>query len=130
MTDALDPTPWWHYALRRRLPASLISASSILDAYVPPPRSAWYSHSRRSARSTIDSFAICASCALPRESDNSMTSTYPTKEESVVIAAAEELMVKTMARYDPSHDAFHGQYPARVLTRPNVDVNCAPQSGA
>ncbi|KAJ2990526.1 hypothetical protein NUW54_g8442 [Trametes sanguinea] len=38
-----------------------------------------------------------------------MASTYPTKEEALVVAAAEELMVKTMARYDPSHDAFHVQ---------------------
>ncbi|OSD06421.1 hypothetical protein PYCCODRAFT_1464360 [Trametes coccinea BRFM310] len=38
-----------------------------------------------------------------------MTSTYPTTEEARIVAAAEELMVKTMARYDPSHDAFHVQ---------------------
>lgn len=44
-----------------------------------------------------------------------MASTYPTREESAVIAAAEELMTKTMARYDPSHDAFHGQYRSRPM---------------
>ncbi|KAI0671502.1 hypothetical protein C8Q78DRAFT_972373 [Trametes maxima] len=38
-----------------------------------------------------------------------MAVVYPTSEEAVVVAAAEELMVKTMARYDPSHDAFHVQ---------------------
>ncbi|KAI0635769.1 hypothetical protein C8Q77DRAFT_1170039 [Trametes polyzona] len=38
-----------------------------------------------------------------------MAANYPSKEEAVVIAAAQELMVKTMARYDPSHDAFHVQ---------------------
>ncbi|KAI0779098.1 hypothetical protein BC629DRAFT_1735987 [Irpex lacteus] len=34
---------------------------------------------------------------------------YPTPEEAKVIAAAEKLMEETMARYDPSHDAFHVQ---------------------
>lgn len=38
-----------------------------------------------------------------------MTS-YPSPEETKIVAAAEKLMVETMARYDPSHDAFHGQY--------------------
>ncbi|KAI0370404.1 hypothetical protein BV20DRAFT_1043880 [Pilatotrama ljubarskyi] len=38
-----------------------------------------------------------------------MVSVYPTAEEGIVLAAAEELMVKTMARYDPSHDAYHVQ---------------------
>ncbi|KAI0703452.1 hypothetical protein BC835DRAFT_1318984 [Cytidiella melzeri] len=34
---------------------------------------------------------------------------YPTEPEAKVVAAAEKLMVETMARYDPSHDAFHVQ---------------------
>ncbi|KAI0956105.1 hypothetical protein AcV7_006599 [Taiwanofungus camphoratus] len=34
---------------------------------------------------------------------------YPSVEEAAVIQAAEKLMVTTMARYDPSHDAFHVQ---------------------
>jgi len=34
---------------------------------------------------------------------------YPNEKERIAIAAAEKLMVETMARYDPSHDAFHGQ---------------------
>ncbi|KAJ8468182.1 hypothetical protein ONZ51_g9802 [Trametes cubensis] len=38
-----------------------------------------------------------------------MAAEYPSKEEAMVVAAAEELMTKTMARYDPSHDAFHVQ---------------------
>ncbi|KAH9856564.1 hypothetical protein C2E23DRAFT_808132 [Lenzites betulinus] len=42
---------------------------------------------------------------------------YPTKEEAALIAAAEELMVKTMARYDPSHDAFHVQRVRRTALR-------------
>lgn len=29
--------------------------------------------------------------------------------ESAAIRAAESLMKETMARYDPSHDAYHGQ---------------------
>ncbi|KAH9945332.1 uncharacterized protein BXZ73DRAFT_86835 [Epithele typhae] len=36
-----------------------------------------------------------------------MTATYPTEQEAVLVAAAEQLMVSTMARYDPSHDAYH-----------------------
>ncbi|KAL4064377.1 hypothetical protein J3A83DRAFT_4442238 [Scleroderma citrinum] len=32
---------------------------------------------------------------------------YPNEKERNAIAAAEKLMVETMARYDPSHDAFH-----------------------
>ncbi|GBE88324.1 Uncharacterized protein SCP_1301390 [Sparassis crispa] len=34
---------------------------------------------------------------------------YPTPEDEAVIRAADELMIKTMARYDPSHDAYHVQ---------------------
>ncbi|OCH94395.1 hypothetical protein OBBRIDRAFT_817234 [Obba rivulosa] len=34
---------------------------------------------------------------------------YPSPEEATVIQAAEKLMIDTMARYDPSHDAFHVQ---------------------
>ncbi|KAH7884423.1 hypothetical protein F5I97DRAFT_1812267 [Phlebopus sp. FC_14] len=33
--------------------------------------------------------------------------TYPNPKEQAALAAAEKLMVETMARYDPSHDAFH-----------------------
>lgn len=36
--------------------------------------------------------------------------TYPTDAQKKVIEVAEELMVKTMARYDVSHDAYHGQF--------------------
>ncbi|EGO24447.1 hypothetical protein SERLADRAFT_369699 [Serpula lacrymans var. lacrymans S7.9] len=32
---------------------------------------------------------------------------YPTPQEKAAVEAAEKLMVETMARYDPSHDAFH-----------------------
>nr|VWO95907.1 F-actin-capping protein subunit beta [Ganoderma boninense] len=38
-----------------------------------------------------------------------MTATYPTQQEAALVAAAEKLMVETMARYDPSHDAHHVQ---------------------
>ena len=34
---------------------------------------------------------------------------YPTPEETVVVQAAEKLMIETMKRYDPSHDAYHGK---------------------
>jgi uncharacterized protein len=33
---------------------------------------------------------------------------YPTAQEKAVIAAAEKMMIDTMSRYDPSHDAYHG----------------------
>ena len=33
---------------------------------------------------------------------------YPTPQEAALVAAAERLMTETMARYDPSHDSFHG----------------------
>lgn len=33
---------------------------------------------------------------------------YPTDVERKAIEIAEALMKKTMARYDPSHDAYHG----------------------
>lgn len=34
---------------------------------------------------------------------------YPNEHEAALVAAAEALMVETMARYDPSHDAYHVQ---------------------
>ncbi|KAA1467588.1 hypothetical protein DENSPDRAFT_832693 [Dentipellis sp. KUC8613] len=34
---------------------------------------------------------------------------YPNAEERAILQAAEQLMKETMARYDPSHDAFHVQ---------------------
>ena len=44
-------------------------------------------------------------------------SEYPTPEEAKVIAAAERLMEETMARYDPSHDAFHGTHPLPFVSQ-------------
>jgi uncharacterized protein len=35
---------------------------------------------------------------------------YPNPQEQAVIDAAEKIMIDTMARYDPSHDKYHGQY--------------------
>lgn len=40
---------------------------------------------------------------------NSLISMYPNAKEQVALQAAENLMESIMARYDPSHDAFHGQ---------------------
>lgn len=34
---------------------------------------------------------------------------YPSLQEAAAVTAAEKLMISTMARYDPSHDAFHVQ---------------------
>jgi len=43
-----------------------------------------------------------------------MSAEYPSFQERKVIEAAEALMEKTMAKYDPSHDAFHGAVSPRV----------------
>lgn len=32
-----------------------------------------------------------------------------TTQEQAVVAAAEQMMVEAMARYDPSHDKYHGE---------------------
>lgn len=37
-------------------------------------------------------------------------SMYPTAKEAIVVELAEELMIDTMKRYDPSHDAYHGKF--------------------
>jgi uncharacterized protein len=33
---------------------------------------------------------------------------YPNAKEQVALQVAQNLMESIMARYDPSHDAFHG----------------------
>ncbi|KAH6913358.1 hypothetical protein BKA70DRAFT_1369958 [Coprinopsis sp. MPI-PUGE-AT-0042] len=40
---------------------------------------------------------------------------YPTAQEQAVIAEAEQMMVETMARYDPSHDKYHGKVDLLVV---------------
>jgi uncharacterized protein len=51
---------------------------------------------------------------------------YPTANEQAVIKAAERLMEETMARYDPSHDAYHGMsivlFSVCVDTKPALAV--------
>jgi hypothetical protein len=34
---------------------------------------------------------------------------YPTPQELAIIHEAENLMIETMAKYDPSHDQYHGE---------------------
>ena len=34
---------------------------------------------------------------------------YPNPQQALVLREAEKLMVETMARYDPSHDKYHGR---------------------
>lgn len=34
---------------------------------------------------------------------------YPTPQEQAIIHEAEKMMIQTMARYDPSHDQYHGE---------------------
>ena len=34
---------------------------------------------------------------------------YPTPQEQAIIHEAEKIMIETMARYDPSHDQYHGE---------------------
>lgn len=43
---------------------------------------------------------------------------YPTEPEKAVIDAAERIMIDTMARYDPSHDAYHG-------TLDRITISCS-----
>ena len=38
-----------------------------------------------------------------------VTTMYPTPQEQAVINEAEKIMIETMARYDPSHDQYHGE---------------------
>jgi hypothetical protein len=45
---------------------------------------------------------------IPRMTAKNLTM-YPTSIESNVIREAEAFMEESMARYDPSHDAHHGQ---------------------
>ena len=33
---------------------------------------------------------------------------YPTNQEKAIVNDAERVMIDTMARYDPSHDKYHG----------------------
>ena len=35
---------------------------------------------------------------------------YPSPKEELILNEAEKLMVDTMARYDPSHDKYHGMF--------------------
>ncbi|KAE9402917.1 hypothetical protein BT96DRAFT_815833 [Gymnopus androsaceus JB14] len=42
---------------------------------------------------------------------------YPSADEKVYIEAAEGLMAKTMARYDPSHDVYHVQRVRKTAMR-------------
>jgi uncharacterized protein len=34
---------------------------------------------------------------------------YPTIQEKAIVDEAERIMAQTMARYDPSHDVYHGE---------------------
>ena len=42
---------------------------------------------------------------------------YLTPQEKAVVDAAEEMMTDSMARYDPSHDKYHGK-PSSADTQP------------
>lgn len=44
-----------------------------------------------------------------------MQEEYPNEPQRQSILAAEKLMKETMARYDPSHDAYHGNALSIVL---------------
>jgi len=46
---------------------------------------------------------------------------YPTPQEKSVIEAAEKIMRDTMARYDPSHDAYHGEHQTKS-TRQGINL--------
>jgi len=34
---------------------------------------------------------------------------HPTPQEKAIIDEAEKIMIENMARYDPSHDQYHGE---------------------
>ena len=42
---------------------------------------------------------------------------YPTAKDIAIINEAEKIMIETMSRYDPSHDAFHGMQSSSLLRR-------------
>ena len=44
-----------------------------------------------------------------------MASVYPTQSEAKLIAQVEKLMQAAMSKYDPSHDAYHGESIASIL---------------
>lgn len=49
---------------------------------------------------------------------------YPTANERIAIDEAEKLMVETMAKYDPSHDAYHGGHSSSAYAL----IDCAQTS--
>jgi hypothetical protein len=56
---------------------------------------------------------------------------YPSTTEQLALAAAEKLMVPIMARYDPSHDLFHGTATCDPLRPCSLTfVACIHQSDA
>lgn len=53
---------------------------------------------------------------------------YPTPQEQAIIHEAEKIMIETMARYDPSHDQYHGEsgtrpQPSRSVRTNSVSLN-------
>lgn len=47
---------------------------------------------------------------------------YPTIQEKAIVDAAEKIMFEAMARYDPSHDKYHGQLLAQRESRKADDL--------
>ncbi|KAG6840581.1 hypothetical protein C0991_005721 [Blastosporella zonata] len=50
----------------------------------------------------------------------------PTTAEQAIIDAAEKIMIDTMARYDPSHDAYHVQRVRRTALQIAKNVSILP----
>ena len=49
--------------------------------------------------------------------------TYPTPDDAAVVHVAERLMEETMARYDPSHDAYHGMPSVQKSHRATLSIS-------
>jgi hypothetical protein len=49
------------------------------------------------------------SARLPPHYSKMSAGEYPNAQERKVLGAAESLMKRAMEKYDPSHDAFHGE---------------------
>lgn len=53
---------------------------------------------------------------------------YPTPDEAAVLESVEAFMVKTMARYDPSHDALHVQRVRKTALKLASDPSISSRS--
>ncbi len=76
-----------------------------------------YNYRRRTSPRFSNLIQVCQRVCLSyipfdrktiRQEAASKSKMYPTEQEKAVIEEAEKVMVDTMAKYDPSHDRYHG----------------------